>query len=386
MINKSWEHKTISTLPKPPTDSQLAKILGEAHYRENYVQSFESEIAKLVGVSHGVLTTSITSALILVLSALFSKSLQSKQLQSGDEIIVPATINIELINVLLGFGLIPVIVDINIGNYNPAPYYIDRAVTEKTKAIYISHFFGNPCEIEEILEIAQVRNLWVIEDCHGALGAELGGKRIGSFGSVAISTLSDFGNISTQEGGIILTKSAMIHQLITTESRSPDRYRYSIHDFLPTRYQAIIGKNQLSIWEELRADRVANWEYIREGFKVSGMDRFFILPTQLKSSSPTWAGVLLTLRESSSKTRETLISQLREHQIEACLPLFFQFDAQEYSDGAEWRIEADVPTLPHAKIMKDRTLWIGCHPQMTKNDLDYIVYTIKNIMEDTNDR
>lgn len=178
------------------------------------VQQFERDMAKFIGVRHATMVNSGSSANLIALTALTSSLLKSKTLKPGDEVITVAAGFPTTVNPIIQNGLIPVFVDVNIGTYNTTPFLVESAITEKTKAIFIAHTLGNPYDVEEIKEIAKYHSLWLIEDIADALGAELGGKKLGTFGNLATTSLYPAHIISVGEGGMIFTDSPMLDKIV----------------------------------------------------------------------------------------------------------------------------------------------------------------------------
>src|SRR5664280_1488071 len=129
-----------------------------------FSESFAEKIAEFLGVEHVLLTNSGSSANLLALSALTSEKLGEKRLKQGDEVISVAAGFPATVAPIIQNGLIPVFVDVTIPTYNIDLEMMRRAVTPKTKCIFIAHTLGNPFDIEAVMKLANEYNLWVIED------------------------------------------------------------------------------------------------------------------------------------------------------------------------------------------------------------------------------
>ena len=129
-----------------------------------YAQQFEKEFAKFLGVKYCLLTNSGSSANLLAISALTSPKLGKKRLKPGDEVITAACGFPTTLNPILQNNLTPVFIDIDLGTYNIQVDKIEKAISKKTKAIFIAHTLGNPANLEKILKIVKKHNLWFIED------------------------------------------------------------------------------------------------------------------------------------------------------------------------------------------------------------------------------
>ncbi len=158
---------------------------------------FEQQIADYVGVKHAVAVSSGTSALHLLVRAL--------GLGPGDEVLVPSFTFASSVNVILYEGATPVFVDIIPDTYTLDPVDLERKVTPHTKAIMAVDVFGHPAEWDEILRVADHYGLRVIDDSCEALGAEYKGRRLGKFGDAAAFAFYPNKQMTTGEGGIIVT-------------------------------------------------------------------------------------------------------------------------------------------------------------------------------------
>jgi perosamine synthetase len=164
--------------------------------------AFEEALANYVGVAHAVTLNSGTTALQLALRAL--------GVQSGDEVIVPSFSFMAVTNALLNEKAVPVFVDIEENTFNIDPAALDAALSAKTKAIIVVHTFGYPARTKEILEFGRRHGLYVIEDACEALGAERNGHKAGALGHVGIFAFYPNKQITTGEGGALVTNSAEI--------------------------------------------------------------------------------------------------------------------------------------------------------------------------------
>jgi perosamine synthetase len=170
------------------------------------VDIFEKKFAEYIGVKFAIATCSGRSAMELLLDSL--------GVEKGDEIIMPAYTLKDLKKIIEDKGLVPKFVDIEEDSFNINPNLIEGEVTENTKIIIATHIFGLPCNIKKINEIAQKYNLTVIEDCAHAVGAEITGKKVGSFGAGAFFSLETTKLINTFGGGMVTTNNPVISSRI----------------------------------------------------------------------------------------------------------------------------------------------------------------------------
>jgi perosamine synthetase len=161
------------------------------------LEEFEGSIARYLGASDAVAVSSGTSALHLCIRAL--------GISDGDEVIVPSFAFIAVANAVRYEHAIPVFVDVESRTLNLDPERVEAAVTSRTKAIILVHTFGVPAEMDRLLEVSKRHGLAVIEDACEAIGAEYCGKKVGTFGDVAAFAFYPNKQITTGEGGAVVT-------------------------------------------------------------------------------------------------------------------------------------------------------------------------------------
>tara|TARA_B100000686_G_C16790448_1_gene978327 strand:+ start:1700 stop:2815 length:1116 start_codon:yes stop_codon:yes gene_type:complete len=205
---------------------------------------FEKKISKYLNIKYCSLVSSGTAALHL--------SLQALKIGKGDEVILPAYSYIATANVIEIVGAKPIFVDINIDDFCIDIEKIYEKITTKTKAIMPVHEFGMPSKINKICSIAKTNNLYVIEDAACALGAKYKDKHVGTFGKIGCFSLHPRKNITTGEGGIIVTNDKKIYNHVNSLKNHGIKftnknkvYAYPGYNYRITDIQATIGINQL---------------------------------------------------------------------------------------------------------------------------------------------
>lgn len=162
------------------------------------VTKFESEFAQYLNVDYCIGVASGLDALVLSLKAL--------DLEPNSEIIVPSNTYIATILAILQCGHMPVLVEPDILTYNIDPSKIAKSITLKTRAIIVVHLYGKPCDMDPIIDICHQYNLFLIEDCAQAHGAEYKGKKVGSFGQMAAFSFYPTKNLGCLgDGGAVVT-------------------------------------------------------------------------------------------------------------------------------------------------------------------------------------
>jgi len=161
-------------------------------------EEFESLFAEAIGVKYALTTSNCTTALHLAVKIL--------NLKKGDEVIVPSLTFAATANCVTYVGAKPVFADItSLENLTISPEDILRKITHRTKAIIVMHFAGFPCDMDVIMDIAKQHNLYVIEDASHAPLSEYHGKKLGTFGDIACYSFFSNKNMSTGEGGMLVT-------------------------------------------------------------------------------------------------------------------------------------------------------------------------------------
>jgi dTDP-4-amino-4,6-dideoxygalactose transaminase len=170
-------------------------------------QRFEAAFKELTGAEHAVAVSSCTAGMHLALLA--------AGIGAGDEVITTPLTFAATANVILHVGATPVLADICADDLNIDPQQIERRITPRTKAIMPVHYGGQPCRMDEILEIAKRRNLLVIEDAATAVGALYKGRPIGSLGDATVFSFYAIKNITTGEGGMVTTDNAALAERVS---------------------------------------------------------------------------------------------------------------------------------------------------------------------------
>lgn len=195
----------------------LGTVLRGEVLQGTEVERFEAAFAKYIGVPHAIGVSSGRAALYLALKAL--------GLKAGDEVLMPAyTFHIVPL-VIHACGLKPVFVDVDPDTYNLNIALIEKFLTPNTKAILATHIYGQPCDMEPILQIARARKLIVLEDCAHSCGAEYQGQKVGSFGDLGLFTFAMAKNMPCFGGGMITLKDETVYRRLMAQIKLPDANR-----------------------------------------------------------------------------------------------------------------------------------------------------------------
>lgn len=169
---------------------------------QSEVESFESEFATFLGVSHALAVSSGTAALSVALSAL--------GVGPGQEIIIPAYLWVSVAAAVVNRGAIPVLADID-DTFCLDPRSLEEKIGPKTTGIIVIHMSGAPADIKAIQEVAHRRKLFLLEDCAQCLGGSVKGQRVGTFGDMATFSFQMNKNMTSGEGGCVVTNDMRLY-------------------------------------------------------------------------------------------------------------------------------------------------------------------------------
>ena len=368
---------------------------------------FERELEKFLKINYVLTTNSGSSANLLALTALTSNEFGKSALQKGDEVISVAAGFPTTVNPILQNNLTPVFVDVEIPTYVIDTELIEKAITEKTKAIMIAHTLGNCFDVEKISKIAKDNNLWLIEDCCDALGSLVNNQHVGSFGDVATCSFYPAHHITMGEGGAVFTNNSQIKRIVESlrdwgrdcfcapgKSNTcgkrfgwklgelPEgydhKYTYSNlgYNLKITDMQAAVGLAQLKHLPEFIKKRKENFMFLKNA--LSELNEHIILPEATKNSEPSWFGFPITIRENELYKKEELILFLSKSLIDT-RPLFAgNITKQPYMKNYKFKLASG---LQNTDLIMNNSFWIGVYPGLTKEMLNYIVTKFKEFFK-----
>jgi perosamine synthetase len=277
-----------------------------------YLENFEHEFAKYLGVKHSIAVSSGTAALhVALLSAGIGK---------GDEVIVPAFTMAASWMAVMYTGATPIFVDVDPDIYTLDPMLIESAITSKTKAIMPVHIYGHPADMDPIIVIAKKHNLLIIEDAAEAHGATYKSKLTGTMGD--INAFSFYANkiITTGEGGMIVTND---DQLADKARRFKDlshsKAKRFVHDDLGYNYrmtslQAALGSGQLSHINEFLATKTHMAEQYSAG--LSGIPGVVTPVTKAWATHVYWMYAVLINEAEFGLNKDQFRTKLLEKGID----------------------------------------------------------------------
>ena len=376
-----------------------------------YVDEFEKNLGKYLGVNHVSVVNSGSSANLLAFMSLTSPLLGERQVKRGDEIITVAAGFPTTVAPIIQYGAVPVFVDVTIPQYNIDVNKLEEAVSSKTKAVMLAHTLGNPFDLQAVKDFCDKHNLWLIEDNCDALGSiyDIDGedKFTGTIGDIGTSSFYPPHHMTMGEGGAVYTNNAKLHRIIRSmrdwgrDCVCPSghdnfcghrfdgqygelppgydhKYVYSHfgYNLKVTDMQAAIGVAQLKKFPAFVERRQHNFAKLLAGLQ-SIADKF-ILPEPCPNSKPSWFGFLLTCKEGID--REQVVRYLEKHGVQTRMlfagniikhPCFDELR----QDKTAYRVVGELNNTD--RIMRD-TFWIGVYPGMTDKKLDYMIDVLKS--------
>lgn len=377
-----------------------------------WADEFEKRMAEYLGTKYCSLTNSGSSANLLAFMALTSPKLGDRRIRKGDEVITIAAGFPTTVTPIIQFGAIPVFVDAELPSYSIDVNELDKALTEKTKAIMVAHTIGNPFNLKAAKKFCDKNNLWLIEDNCDALGSEyfIDGewKKTGTIGHIGTSSFYPPHHMTMGEGGAVYTNDSLLSRLInsfrdwgrdcwcksgvddTCNHRFTEQYgelpvgydhKYVYSHFgynlKITDMQAAIGVAQLDKLPAIVEARRKNWKRLKDGLK--GLEDTLILPVAEKNSNPSWFGFLISVKEGVSFSRNDLVQYLEGNKIQT--RNLFAGNLIKHPAFDEMRETGEgyrqVGDLKNTDFIMNNTFWIGVYPGMTDEMIDFMVETIK---------
>lgn len=363
-----------------------------------FSEEFAEKIAEFLGIEHVLLTNSGSSANLLAFAALTSQKLGEKRLKTGDEVISVAAGFPATVTPILQYGLIPVFVDVEIPTYNINIEMMRKAITPKTRCIFIAHTLGNPFNLDAVMHLANENNLWVIEDNCDAFGSAYNGKKTGTFGHLSTISFYPAHHITTGEGGAICTNDPRLAAIVrcfrdwgrdcycaggennTCGKRFSQqfgdlplgfdhKYVYSEigYNLKMTDIQAAIGAAQIDKLPEFCEKRKTNFnEWTRIFTKYPD---YFILPQATEGSDPAWFAFIVTLKKGTPFTRDELTGHLNNNLIETRNLFAGNITKQPGFINREWRM---ADHLNITDYIMNNTFFLGTYPGLTKEMFSYV--------------
>ena len=363
-----------------------------------YAEKFEKEFAEFLGVKFCLLANSGSSANLLAVSALTSPKLSERRLKPDDEVITIACGFPTTLNPIIQNNLVPVFVDVELETYNIDAKKIEKAISEKTKAIFVAHTLGNPVDLDKILKLAKKYHLWVIEDNCDALGSKYKGRYTGTFGDISTSSFYPAHHITMGEGGAVTTNNPELAKIFASfrdwgrdcwcgsgqDDTCKRRFSWKLgklpfgydHKYIYshigynlkiTDMQAAIGVAQLKKLPQFIKARRRNFNLLQKFLKK--YDEYFILPKETKNSEPSWFGFSILVKKTAPFSRNDIVNYLENNKISTRMLFGGNLLKQPAYENIKCRV---FGSLTNTDAIMNNLFWIGVYPGMTKEKSNYI--------------
>ena len=330
------------------------------------LREFENKFAKFTGAKYAIGVSNATAALHLSLKAI--------GIGKGDEVIVPDLTFVASINAVLFTGATPVIADIDKEDYNISIESIQRSLTNKTKAIMPVHFTGKPCKMFKIKNISKKNNLRIIEDCAHGIGSRLNKKHVGTFGDAGCFSFYPTKNITTFEGGMIITNSKKISETtkvlrnhgITKSYRSrftkgkPWEYDVIIpgYNYRLDEIRSALGISQLKRVTQNNLKRKKAVFYYNSKLKNN---KAVVIPKILKEEVHACHLYVLRIKEDGKFSRNYLFQKLLKNGIRSSVHYKPIHEFTAYKKNAKI-----IDKLDDSKLVYKEMISLPLYPQITK--------------------
>jgi len=342
------------------------------------LEKFESDFCKYSNSKYAIAVSNCTAALHLSLMALGIKK--------NDEVIIPDLTFVADANAILACNAKPVITDINKENFFLSISNIKKNITKKTKAIIPVHIYGQVCNIDEILDVAKDNNLKVIEDCAHAVGTFHKSKHVGTLGSTGCFSFYPTKNITTAEGGMVITNSEKIAEKVrqlrnhgmtkSLKSRYSSEYPW-IFDIKQPGYnyrldeiRAALGITQLKRIKKINELRKKASSYYNKNLQnIPGI----ILPDMVNDKTHSYHLYTIRVTKPYKLSRNQLFKKLKDDGIRTTV---YWMPIHKYT--AYRKFVKTSNTLNTTKIY-DEILALPLFPNISKKHQDAVIKVIKSV-------
>lgn len=340
------------------------------------LREFEAKFSQFTGAKHAVGVSNATAALHL--------SLKTLGIGNGDEVIVPDMTFAATANAVLLTGATPVIVDVDSLDMNMSVTSLEKSITHKTKAILPVHFAGKACKIDRIKKIAQSNEIYLVEDCAHAIGTRVCGKHVGTFGDAGCFSFYPTKNITTLEGGMLITdkkkiadaaSSARNHGITKSLGQrytSKKPWDYDIvtpgYNYRLDEIRSSLGLSQLKKITRLNNLRKKAFEYYNEGLQdVNGIE----IPDKGLEGEHSFHLYIIKVKKEFKISRDALYSKLLKSGIRTTVhykPLHMfsvmKKKAKTYDE------------LINSKQIYQQALSLPLYPEISKKQQDLVMQAL----------
>jgi len=349
---------------KSEIDKAISKVLENGSFilGEN-LKAFERAFAVYLNVKHGIGVGSGTDALRIALEAI--------GVTSGDEVITVSHTFISTVYAIFQSGALPVLVDVDPITCTIDPKLVERAVTERTKAIIPVHLYGQPADMDSIMEIANRHNLWVVEDTAQAHGAEYMGRKVGSIGHIGCFSFYPSKNLGAcGDGGMVVTNDEEVAEKVRMLREYGQRNKYH-HIMLGynsrlDEIQAAILRVKLKYLDTWNEKRRKNAKLYNE--LLNDMSNLINLPVDVEGRKHVYH--LYVIR---TKRRQ----ELREFLSLKGISTGIHYPVPVHKQPAYINLMKDIPKLPITEQLSNEVLSLPMFPELKEEEISYVADSIR---------
>jgi len=340
-----------------------------------FVKKFEKQFSEFNSRKFGIAVSSGTAALEISLKALNFKK--------GSEVIIPTFSIISTALCVIKIGLKPVLVDVDLKNWNMIPSQIIEKITKKTKGIIITHIYGFPVDMDEVLKVAKRKNIKIIEDAAEMIGQKYKNKNCGSFGD--ISTFSFYANkhITTGEGGMILTNDKNIYSQCRSLRNlcfgtGNERFNHNSigWNYRFTNIQAAMGLGQLNnIKWIIKRKKEIGTKYHK---LLKNNKKIFIQDLKTKYASNIFWVFGIVIKKNLRLSRNLLVKKLNDKGIQT---RNFFYPMHKQNVFKKMKIFKNKNTYPNSEFLSKNGLYLPSGIGLKNKEIDYICKTLIKILD-----
>jgi dTDP-4-amino-4,6-dideoxygalactose transaminase len=376
------------------------ELLGEAirsgtltSTKGNFVKTLEQRFAELYGVQHAHACSSGTAAIHAAVAAIDP--------EPGDEIVTTSITDMGALTPILYQAAIPVFADVDPRTCNVTAETIERALSQRTRAIMVTHLFGNPCDMTAIMELARSRNIPVIEDCAQAFLSRHHGRLVGTLGDIGCFSLQQGKHITTGEGGLVVSNNPhfarrmflFINKAWGYGDAQPDHYFIALNARL-SELQGAVAVAQLDKLEFSVSQRIAMAHRLTSAIKdVAGIETPHVAPGDVHTY---WKYCLRVDGDALPGGAVALATKLKARGI-ACAPRYIQKPAFRCEIFAQQRtfgnsrfpftlarpeaLDYHAERFPGTFAALEGVLVLPWSERYTEEHVDYIAHAVRESVQ-----
>ncbi|MCI9446031.1 MAG: DegT/DnrJ/EryC1/StrS family aminotransferase [Lachnospiraceae bacterium] len=383
LCQSSWDEEELEAINEV--------IKSDMYTMGKHVAAYEQEFALRFGSKYAVMVNSGSSANLVAVASL----VYSGKLQAGDEVIVPAVSWSTTYFPLAQFGLKMIFVDVDAATFNMDASKIREVLTDKTKLIVAVNLLGNANEFDALTKICEKENIILMEDNCEAMGAEYKGKQLGTIGKLGTFSTFFAHHLCTMEGGMVLTDDRELYEymlcirahgwtrnlpkdsVINEANADPfyEKFNFIVpgYNVRPLDMEGAIGCRQIKKLDGIIKNRRINAAYLSEKIKeLSG------LRLQAEIGKSSWYGFGMILEGKYAGKRNQVVSELEKAGIETRPILAGNFTKNKAVRFMDYNIPYP---LKNSDVIHESGFYIGNHPQLIHDKIDYFVERIGQILK-----